>query len=136
MYKSIMFLFFKWIKRKYTKHNKIYKIWIVSKHAEVLCNEKNFRSSNYLFSNEFAENSLEVPYNANETSLYIELVIVIDNGMYKFLGKSLDKTHKYCKDMVNIVNSVSVYCWCAPRTIRIVQKIQLFYCMFCSVSIR
>lgn len=65
------------------------------------------------------ENSLEAPYNANETSLYIELVIVVDNGMYKFLNQDLDKTHKYCKDMINIVNSVSVYCFLMYDTFHI-----------------
>lgn len=51
--------------------------------------------------------SHEKPYNANEDSLYVELVIVVDNDMYNHFDKRLDKIHKYCKDTVHIVNSVS-----------------------------
>lgn len=54
----------------------------------------------------FTENSIEEPYNGNETTLCMELVMVVDNSMYAFLDKSLDKVHKYCKDIVNNVNSV------------------------------
>lgn len=37
----------------------------------------------------------------------MELVIVIDNDIYKEMNENLDKVHKYCKDIANIINSVS-----------------------------
>lgn len=54
----------------------------------------------------FTDLSLQKPYDANETSLYVELVIVVDHDMYIWLDKNVEKVHKYCKDVVNIVNSV------------------------------
>lgn len=47
------------------------------------------------------------PYNANKQSSYVELVIVVDNDVYKEMNENLDKIHKYCKDIANIINSVS-----------------------------
>lgn len=47
------------------------------------------------------------PYNANKHSSFVELVIVVDNDVYKEMDENLDKIHKYCKDIANIINSVS-----------------------------
>lgn len=47
------------------------------------------------------------PYNANKQSSFVELVIVVDNDVYKEMDENLDKIHKYCKDIANIINSVS-----------------------------
>lgn len=47
------------------------------------------------------------PYNANKQSSFVELVIVVDNDVYKEMNENLDKIHKYCKDIANIINSVS-----------------------------
>lgn len=47
------------------------------------------------------------PYNANKQSSFVELVIVVDSEVYKEMDENLDKIHKYCKDIANIINSVS-----------------------------
>lgn len=47
------------------------------------------------------------PYNANKQSSFVELVIVVDHEVYKKMDENLDKVHKYCKDIANIINSVS-----------------------------
>lgn len=46
-------------------------------------------------------------YNSNDQSLFLELVIVVDNDIYKKMDKNLENVHQYCKDVANIVNSVS-----------------------------
>lgn len=46
------------------------------------------------------------PYNANKQSSFVELVIVVDNEIYKEMNENLDKIHQYCKDIANIINSV------------------------------
>lgn len=50
---------------------------------------------------------IKEPYNANRQSSFVELVLVVDNGVYKKFGEDLKAVHKYCKDMVNVINSVS-----------------------------
>lgn len=52
---------------------------------------------------------IKEPYNANKQSSFVELVIVIDNDVYKEMNENLDKVHKYCKDIANIINSVSIF---------------------------
>lgn len=47
------------------------------------------------------------PYNSNELSSFVELVIVIDNRIYKSMNSDLDRVHRYCKDIANIINAVS-----------------------------
>lgn len=47
------------------------------------------------------------PYNANKHSSYVELVIVVDNKVYKSFGESPRKVHQHCKDLANIINAVS-----------------------------
>lgn len=47
------------------------------------------------------------PYNANKQSSFVELVIVVDHEVYTKMDENLDKVHKYCKDIANIINSVS-----------------------------
>lgn len=51
--------------------------------------------------------SIREPYNANKQSSFVELVIVVDNEVYKKMDENLDKVHKYCKDLANIINSVN-----------------------------
>lgn len=53
------------------------------------------------------ESTAREPYNANKQSSYVELVIVVDNDVYKDMNENLDKIHQYCKDIANIINSVS-----------------------------
>ncbi|XP_053946621.1 disintegrin and metalloproteinase domain-containing protein 12, partial [Anastrepha ludens] len=48
------------------------------------------------------------PYNANKHSSYVELVIVVDNKMYKSFGESQRKVHQHCKDLANIINALYV----------------------------
>ncbi|KAH8267346.1 hypothetical protein KR018_011802, partial [Drosophila ironensis] len=48
------------------------------------------------------------PYNANKYSSYVELVIVVDNKVYKHFGESAKKVHKHCKDLANIINALYV----------------------------
>lgn len=47
------------------------------------------------------------PYNANKYSSYVELVIVVDNKVYKHFGENAKRVHQHCKDLANIVNAVS-----------------------------
>lgn len=47
------------------------------------------------------------PYNANKYSSYVELVMVVDNKVYKHFGENAKRVHQYCKDLANIVNAVS-----------------------------
>lgn len=55
-----------------------------------------------------SENSvIRGPYNANKYSSYVELVLVIDNKVYKALDSNLKKVHQHCKDIANIINAVS-----------------------------
>ncbi|XP_030376058.1 disintegrin and metalloproteinase domain-containing protein 12 [Scaptodrosophila lebanonensis] len=48
------------------------------------------------------------PYNANKYSSYVELVIVVDNKVYKHFGENTKKVHQYCKELANIVNALYV----------------------------
>lgn len=47
------------------------------------------------------------PFNANEQSLYVELLIVVDFGVFNHFNKSTSKVQEFCKDLANIINSVS-----------------------------
>lgn len=47
------------------------------------------------------------PYNANKQSSFVELVLVVDNKVYKGLGENLKKTHARCQDIANIINAVN-----------------------------
>ncbi|CAG2067913.1 unnamed protein product [Timema podura] len=47
------------------------------------------------------------PYNANKQSRYVELVLVVDNKLYKDMGENLQKVYSHCKEIANIINSVS-----------------------------
>lgn len=51
-------------------------------------------------------NIIRGPFNANKHSSFVELVIVVDNKVYKSLGESMKKVHKHCKDLANIVNAL------------------------------
>ncbi|XP_060645498.1 disintegrin and metalloproteinase domain-containing protein 12 [Drosophila nasuta] len=48
------------------------------------------------------------PYNANKYSSYVELVIVVDNKLYKHFGENAKRVHQHCKDLANIVNALYV----------------------------
>nr|XP_036234356.1 disintegrin and metalloproteinase domain-containing protein 12 isoform X3 [Bactrocera oleae] len=48
------------------------------------------------------------PYNANKHSSYVELVIVVDNKLYKSFGENSKKVHQHCKDLANIINALYV----------------------------
>ncbi|XP_036325101.1 disintegrin and metalloproteinase domain-containing protein 12, partial [Rhagoletis pomonella] len=48
------------------------------------------------------------PYNADKHSSYVELVIVVDNKVYKSFGESPRKVHQHCKDLANIINALYV----------------------------
>nr|XP_023017141.1 zinc metalloproteinase-disintegrin-like batroxstatin-2 isoform X1 [Leptinotarsa decemlineata] len=49
---------------------------------------------------------LRGPYNANEETRYVELVLVMDNGVYKNHGENIQKTVNYAKSIANIVNAL------------------------------
>lgn len=49
------------------------------------------------------------PYNENEQSRYVELVLVVDMDEYKEMGEDLRRVYRHCKDIANIINSVSTY---------------------------
>lgn len=46
------------------------------------------------------------PYNANKRSSYVELVLVVDNKVFKSLDRNYTKVHQHCKDIANIINAV------------------------------
>ncbi|XP_055586940.1 disintegrin and metalloproteinase domain-containing protein 12 [Uranotaenia lowii] len=46
------------------------------------------------------------PYNANKHSSYVELVIVIDNKMFKSMKENFKAVQQYCKDITNIINAL------------------------------
>ncbi|XP_052863728.1 uncharacterized protein LOC128270370 [Anopheles cruzii] len=46
------------------------------------------------------------PYNANRHSSYVELVIVVDNKMFKSMRENFKTVQKYCKDITNIINAL------------------------------
>ncbi|XP_017046780.1 zinc metalloproteinase-disintegrin-like MTP8 [Drosophila ficusphila] len=48
------------------------------------------------------------PYNANKHSSYVELVIVVDNKVYKNFQENARKVHQHCKTLANIINSLYV----------------------------
>ncbi|XP_055850756.1 disintegrin and metalloproteinase domain-containing protein 12 isoform X2 [Episyrphus balteatus] len=60
----------------------------------------------YKRSNSIDNNIIRGPFNANKHSSFVELVIVVDNKVYKSLGESMKKVHKHCKDLANIVNAL------------------------------
>lgn len=53
-----------------------------------------------------ADSLIRGPYNANADSSYVELLLVIDNSVFK-AHKNLAAVHEYCKQLTNIVNAVS-----------------------------
>lgn len=48
------------------------------------------------------------PYNAQKHSSFVELVLVVDNRVYKALDENLKKVHSHCKDIANIINALYV----------------------------
>ncbi|XP_023035656.1 zinc metalloproteinase-disintegrin-like atrolysin-A [Drosophila willistoni] len=44
------------------------------------------------------------PYNANPTSSYVELVLVVDYNLYNSFNQDIKEVHRYCKDLVNVMN--------------------------------
>ncbi|KAG8328344.1 hypothetical protein J6590_001011 [Homalodisca vitripennis] len=48
------------------------------------------------------------PYNANASSSYVELVLVLDNKEYKALGENMNNVNSHCKDIANIINALYV----------------------------
>ena len=50
--------------------------------------------------------NIKGPWNANQRSRYVELVIVVDNRKFKEYGQDLAKVYKKCKDIANIANAL------------------------------
>lgn len=48
------------------------------------------------------------PYNSNSDSSYVELVLVVDNKVYKSMEENIKTVYKHAKNLANIINSVSV----------------------------
>uniref|UniRef100_A0A1B6KWF3 Peptidase M12B domain-containing protein n=1 Tax=Graphocephala atropunctata TaxID=36148 RepID=A0A1B6KWF3_9HEMI len=48
------------------------------------------------------------PYNANASSSYVELVLVLDNKEYQALDENMNKVNNHCKDIANIINALYV----------------------------
>ncbi|KAG5679982.1 hypothetical protein PVAND_009517 [Polypedilum vanderplanki] len=53
-------------------------------------------------------NLIRGPYNANKRSSYVELVLVVDNKVFKSLDRDVRKVHQHCKDIANIINALYV----------------------------
>ncbi|XP_055606084.1 disintegrin and metalloproteinase domain-containing protein 12-like [Uranotaenia lowii] len=49
--------------------------------------------------------AFQFAYKSNANSLFVELVLVIDNGLYRADG-NLQRIHKYCLNLVNIMNTI------------------------------
>ncbi|KAL1403274.1 hypothetical protein pipiens_005739 [Culex pipiens pipiens] len=47
------------------------------------------------------------PFNANRHSKYVELVLVVDNSLYRKFNSDVWEVHRYCTDIVNHVNMVA-----------------------------
>lgn len=47
------------------------------------------------------------PYNANRHSKFVELVLVVDNSLYRHFESNIWTVHRYCTDIVNHINMVS-----------------------------
>lgn len=62
-----------------------------------------------------AEAEVLEPYNANENSSCVKLVIVVDNGVYRSMDSDLEKVHHYCKDVANFMNAVSLFASIRPH---------------------
>lgn len=56
------------------------------------------------------------PHNSKVNVSYVEMVLVIDNGVYKRKESDLNLVHGYCKDIVNYLNLVSKSRHCKHRT--------------------
>lgn len=54
------------------------------------------------------KNIIRGPYNANRRSNYVELVLVVDNKVYRSLDSDITKVHQHCKDIANIINALYV----------------------------
>jgi Reprolysin (M12B) family zinc metalloprotease len=50
--------------------------------------------------------AVNVSFNQNKNSRYIELLIVVDHKMFNKFDQKIEKAHQYCKDLVVQVNSV------------------------------
>lgn len=53
-----------------------------------------------------SSSTIRGPYNANKHSSYVELVIVIDNKMFKSMKENFKVIQQYCKDITNIINAL------------------------------
>ncbi|XP_053669085.1 uncharacterized protein LOC128719486 [Anopheles marshallii] len=53
-----------------------------------------------------ASSKIRGPYNANKYSSYVELVIVVDNKMFKTMRENFKTVQQYCKDITNIINAL------------------------------
>ncbi|CRK98583.1 CLUMA_CG011979, isoform A [Clunio marinus] len=53
-----------------------------------------------------SQSQIRGPYNANKGSSYVELVLVVDNKVFKSLDKNFTKVHQHCKDIANIINAL------------------------------
>lgn len=49
------------------------------------------------------------PYNENADSRYVELIFVVDMEEFKERDEDLQKVYRHCKDIANIINSVSFF---------------------------
>ncbi|XP_055587569.1 zinc metalloproteinase-disintegrin-like EoMP06 [Uranotaenia lowii] len=54
--------------------------------------------------NHFSPNGLVGPYNANRHSKFVQLVLVVDNSLYRKLNSDVWEVHRYCTDVVNHIN--------------------------------
>lgn len=62
-----------------------------------------------MFQTKRSKRSLHGPYNQNDKSRFIELVLVVDQEEYKFFNNELQKVYQHTKDIANIINSVSFF---------------------------
>lgn len=55
-----------------------------------------------------ADTFMQESYNSNRDPLYVEYVLVIDNGIYKSMGSNIKAVHQFSINLVNNLNLVSI----------------------------
>lgn len=66
-----------------------------------------FQTRFKLQSRRLSKREVSEPHNSKVNVSYVEMVLVIDNGVYKRKRSDLNLVHGFCKDIGNYVNLVS-----------------------------
>ncbi|KAJ6640238.1 Disintegrin and metalloproteinase domain-containing protein 12 [Pseudolycoriella hygida] len=75
---------------------------------EQLLSQKSTISSRHKRSIYENDRTVRGPYNANRRSLYVEVVLVVDNSIFRKLGSSVSNAEQFCRDVINVMNAMYV----------------------------